>query len=77
MYDTVNTIEDRWFPKEKWSELHKVWTGLGQIFRDKKKGQGLLFLECAYQKAQNPLHPFTHAEYERLEKIARCYHLTI
>jgi hypothetical protein len=60
-----------WFPKDQWGELNQVWSGLGQIFRDKSTGPS--FLRSSFLKAEDPLHPFTFADYLRLEKIARIY----
>jgi hypothetical protein len=62
-----------WFPKDKWGELNKVWSGLGQMFREKKTG--VAFLKGAFLKSEDPQHPFTYEDYLRLEKIARNYNV--
>jgi hypothetical protein len=60
-----------WSPKNKWGELNQVWSGLGQIFRD--KSVGTVFLQMAFSKSEDPEHPFTYVDYQKLECIACIY----
>jgi hypothetical protein len=62
-----------WFPKDKWGELNRVWSGLGQIFREKKTG--VVILKRAFSNSEDPQHPFTYEDYLRLENIARSYNV--
>ena len=64
-----------WFPKEQWGQLNQQYAGLGQLLRD--KGTAINFLKHAWNKSEDPNHPFTIEDYLRLEAIAKnCYNVS-
>jgi hypothetical protein len=67
------TSIEGWFPKDQCGELNQVYAGLGQLFRDQQAGRD--FLVHAWNKSEDPVHPFTYPDYLQLERIAREYNL--
>ena len=63
-------------PKNKWGELNQQYAGLGQLLRNKKTAGKSL--QHAWEKSENPNHPFTNEDFMQLEEIAtNCYNLKI
>jgi len=72
----ARAIVEGWFPKNKWGELNQQYAGLGQLLRNKKTAGK--FLQHAWEKSENPNHPFTNEDFMQLEEIAtNCYNLKI
>jgi hypothetical protein len=57
----------------KWGEINQVYAGLGQLFRNRVAGRN--FLIHAWDKSEDPVHPFTYQYFLQLEKIAKAYTL--
>ena len=63
-----------WFPHAQWGELNQQYAGLGQLLRN--HDTALAFMQHAWNKSEDPSHPFTNEDYVRLEEISlTCYNL--